>query len=103
MLLCAKLLLVVILAFSPLVEFFDNWEQPWSGNSSGETVFTVISCAIALGYAAVRRLIPSVRNLVRRHVNPDDASTSLVVRTVLQHPAIHRGRASPFPLSPLRI
>lgn len=99
----AKLLLVAVLAFAPLLESLDTWEHPWSGDSSGEMVFTLISCALAIGYAAVRRLIPPLLNLVLREIVYSDSSITLIVKFIRQQTAPQPGRASPFPSSPLRI
>ena len=77
MLAWAKLLLAGVLAFSPLVECFDTWEQPWSGDSQGELVLTVLCCAIALGSACVRRASAWLRNLALRALNVRSLFTTL--------------------------
>ena len=84
MLAWAKLLLVVVLAFSPLLETVDTWEQPWSGDSSGELVFTLIACAIAVGSASVRRLIPLLHALLRRILHVVLTPTNLLAMFVCQ-------------------
>jgi hypothetical protein len=66
MLAMARLALAGVLAFSPLVECFDTWEQPWSGDSKGELVLTVLTCAIALGYACIRRISGWLRLIALR-------------------------------------
>lgn len=63
MLACAKLLLVLVLVFSPVFECFDKWEEPWHEKPSSDLVLTVLSCAIALGYGSVQRMIRLIRAL----------------------------------------
>jgi len=77
MLAWAKLLLAGVLAFSPIVECFDTWEQPWSEDSQGELVLTVLCCAIALGYACVRRAGALLRYLALRALHVSSLSTTL--------------------------
>ena len=103
MLAWAKLLLVVVLAFSPLIETFDEWEQPWSGDSSGELVFTVISCAIALGYASVRRVIPLLRTLALRALIVGSTSTNLLGMFACQQAGPRIQLTAGFSPPPLRI
>lgn len=76
MLAWAKLLLAAVLSFSPLVECFDTWEQPWSEDSKGEVVLAVLSCAIVLGYACVRRMSVLLRILALRALNVSSLSTT---------------------------
>ena len=103
MLICAKLVLAAVLAFSPLLESFDKWEQPWSGDSSGEMVFTLLSCALALGYAAVRRWLPALRKVILSGLINTDSTILLFVRRALQRTRRQLDRASPFPSPPLRV
>ena len=80
MLACAKLLLAGVLAFSPLVEFFDTWEQPWNGESEGELVLTVLSAAVALGYACLRRTSALLRNLLLRTLHTSSSLRAIFAR-----------------------
>jgi hypothetical protein len=98
MLAWAKLLLAGVLAVSPLVECFDTWEQPWSGESKGELVLTVLSCAIVLGYACVRRMSGLLRLLALRWLNVGTLSSTL--RPLLVPPRARLRFPLMFGLSP---
>ena len=61
----ASLLLAGALTFLPLLESFDTWEHPWDGDGrSDEIVFTLLSCALAVGCASLRGLFRSRRFVV---------------------------------------
>ena len=61
----AGLLLAGALTFLPLLESFDTWEHPWDGDGrSDEIVFTLFSCALAVGCASLRRLVTSLRMVI---------------------------------------
>ena len=95
----ALLLLLVALALLPLLEFFDTWERPWSTNS-GELVFTLLFCAVAVGYAFVRLLLPFLS-----YVLNDCSTPGLGLSHSLARQEVLRKTAMPSSLSgtPLRI
>ena len=103
MLAWAKLLLVAILAFSPLIECFDKWEQPWSGEPKGEFVFSLISCALVIGYACVRRFFPSLFRLISKWIVDRYSATSFPVILAPPRAASYGSDLSPPCSLPLRI